>query len=309
MRRRAARPSRTGVGPGRRTGGPAESTHKAGAPRAAVLSCQPRSRRWGRRNRKSPCPPCCRRRPRGVARILGRLHRPRPEPHVGQVPGCDAGHLRHAEGGLPREVGGDRPGQRHLRHGGGGPPVRHRPQDADHPQRLVQLPLDADPGDGEHRRVVDGAQGPPDRPRPPDALRAGAGRRGGGHHPRDAPRGRLRAARRDLRRHDAARRLPAPRERCGARGGRPVRARLHRLRHDLGRHGSHRRRPAHQRAAEGLERLSVLRLRDAERAARASGSTPPPAPATPATCASGCRSWRPTKAVATRTTPHCPPTR
>jgi aspartate aminotransferase-like enzyme len=40
---------------------------------------------------------------------------------------------------------------------------------------------------------------------------------------------------------------------------------------------------------------------------RASASTAPPAPASPATCASGCRSWKPTKAAHTPTTQRCRP--
>jgi hypothetical protein len=67
--------------------------------------------------------------------------------------------------------------QRHLRHGIGGAPVRHRPRRAGAAQRLVQLPLDPDLRDGEHPRQVHRAQGAQDRPTGPPPLDAGAARR------------------------------------------------------------------------------------------------------------------------------------
>jgi hypothetical protein len=111
-----------------------------------------------------------------------------------------------------------RAGQRHLRHGSRGPPVRHRSEGAGHPQRLVQLPLDADFRHGPHpaesivlkaRQVGSGAQAP-FAPAPIDevvaAIRAAAAGR------------RLRTARRNGLRHDPARQLPEG----GRRGVREV---------------------------------------------------------------------------------------
>ena len=49
-----------------------------------------------------------------------------------------------------RAVGDRGAGQRHLRHGSGGAPVRDRQEVPGDPQRLVQLPLDADLRRGSH---------------------------------------------------------------------------------------------------------------------------------------------------------------
>ena len=97
------------------------------------------------------------------------------------------------------------------------------------------------------------------------ALDAGSGRRGGRGHRARPSRGRLRAARGDRGRHGAARRLRPRRRRGDARGGWALRPRLHRVRSALGGHDRARRRRPDQRPAEGVERLTVRRLRDARR--------------------------------------------
>ena len=231
--------------------------------------------------------------------------------HMSQkLPARDARHLGHAQGSLRGALGGARARQRHLRHGSGGAAVRQRQASAGDPQRLVQLPLDADLRHGRasppHRRCSRRGRPAPARqapfaPAPIDEVVATIRAQ--------RPDAGLRAARRDRLRHDPARRLPARGGRRRACGGRPVRARLHRLGRDLGRHEADRRRRADQRAAEGLERLAVLRAGDAQRArARAHRGTT----STSFACdlqASGCRSWRPTRAAAMPTTRPCRPTR
>jgi hypothetical protein len=152
------------------------------------------------------------------------------------------------------------------------------------PQRLVQLPLDADLRDGPHPVGADRAEGAP----------AGAGaaqarsrrRRSRKWSPPSAntsPRRGVRTACRDGGRHDPARRLPARRRRRRARGRRPVRARLHRLGHDLGGHGR----------ALGIDIVisapqkgwsgSPCAVWSCWANARGRASTRPPAPASPAT--------------------------
>ena len=105
--------------------------------------------------------PAPRRRSRRSARVLGRLYRPRAEPHVGALPARDAGHLGDAEGGLRRALGGRRARQRQFRHGSRGAPVRHRPALPGDPQRLVQLSLEPDLRDGPDPVDDHGAQGAP----------------------------------------------------------------------------------------------------------------------------------------------------
>ena len=90
---------------------------------------------------------------------------------------------------------------------------------------------------------------------------------------RDTARAGVRAACRDLGRHDAARRLPARRGRCGACARWAVRAGLRGLGRDVGGHGGHGGGRAGQRAAEGLEQHALRRAGDAGRRARASAST------------------------------------
>ena len=160
--------------------------------------------------------PAAQRRSRRTARVLGGLHRPLVEPHVARIPGRDERHLARVEAGLRRAIGGPRARRRHLRDGGGGAAIRRRCENADHPQRFLQLPLDADPGDGCHRRGLHGAEGTPHGQRTAVTVRAGADRRGRRHDSPRAARGGLRATRRDRLRHDPAGYLRARRGRCRA---------------------------------------------------------------------------------------------
>ena len=161
-----------------------------------------------------------------------------------------------ARGGhRPKRVGGGLTvggGQAHKTHG---PPPRAQPP--------VVAP--AQPTQSAPPRVAAAAPvAPPPLP-PPRPLLAGAGRRGGRRCPAGPAGGRFRAAFGDLVRDGPARRLSAGGRRCGPLGRRPVRRRLRRVRHDLAGHGRARHRRADQRAAEGLERVTVLRAGDARR--------------------------------------------
>ena len=83
------------------------------------------------------------------------------KPHVEEVPGRDARHRLGAQDAYRGRAGGRGAGQRQLRHGIGGAPVRLRQAGAGDPQRLVQLPLDADFRDGRHRLLGVGDEGAP----------------------------------------------------------------------------------------------------------------------------------------------------
>ena len=159
-----------------------------------------------------------------------------------------------------------RPRQRHVRHGVRRAPVRDGEEVPGDPQRLVQLPLDADLRHGPHPCRGDRAQGTAHGRRQAGAVDAAAGRGSRRGHRGEASRRRVRAARRDVVRHPPARRLPARRGGRRPCSRRAVRPRLHRIGRDVGRHGGDRRRRADQRAAKGLERFAVLRVRDAFRA-------------------------------------------
>ena len=100
------------------------------------------------------------------------------QPHVAPLPGRHERHLAHAQGRLQRQGRGGRARQRHLRHGSRGAAVCDRQALPGHPQRLVQLSLDADLRHGADSGGVDGAQGPPRRERQRSAVRAAADRRG-----------------------------------------------------------------------------------------------------------------------------------
>ncbi len=146
---------------------------------------------------------------------------------------------RLLEEGLQRPLGRHRAGQRHLRHGGRRPPVRHR---------VRRCWSSATAGSASAGRrfstwaafppQVTRAQGPPGRQRRPGAVRARPDRRSRRRHPRRnspavvfaphvetasgmmLPDGYLQAVA-----------TPCTRSR------RPVRARLHRLGHGVGGHG------------------------------------------------------------------------
>ena len=78
--------------------------------------------------------------------------------------------------------------------------------------------------------------------------------------------------------------------------------------HAVGEHAGARRRRADHGAAERLVRHAGRGPRDAERERSRSASQRRRARASRWISASGCRSWRPTKAAATRITPRCRPT-
>ena len=154
-----------------------------------------------------------------------------------------------------------------------------------HPQRLVQLPLDADLRHGRASRrdsTVLKARQP--GAGPPGAVRAAADRRSGRRDPRASGppwcSRRTSRPRRGIMLPDDYLRAVADAVHavgglfvldCIASGAMWV---------DM---EATRRRRADQRAAKGLEQLAVLRDGDAERARAHAPSTAPPAPASPAT--------------------------
>ncbi len=145
------------------------------------------------------------------------------------------------------------PGSGTFRHGSGRAPVCRRQENAGDPQRLVQLPLDADFRDGLDTGFLGGAESAPHRRRSRGAVRASRHRGSGGAYRRRTPRPGVRATRRNRLGHDVAAKLSACGGRCGTCVRWPVRARLHRFRCDLGRYAALWRGCADQCAAEGLE--------------------------------------------------------
>ena len=85
-----------------------------------------------------------------------------------------SGILKHV---YNAHVRGRRARRRHLRHGSGRAAVRHRQEVPRHPQRLVQLSLDADLRRRKDSRGIDRAEGAPRRDGQGRAVRAGADRR------------------------------------------------------------------------------------------------------------------------------------
>jgi hypothetical protein len=158
------------------------------------------------------------------------------------------------------------PGSGTFRHGSRRPSVCHRQEMPDHPQRLVQLSLDADPRHGADSLRKRGHGRPAGRSGAAGRVCAAADRRRRRQHPRRKAGDRLRAARRNRLRLDAPRRLPARHRRRRSCRRWPLHPRLRRLRYRLGGHGRQRRRRTDQRTAERLERLPVLRAGGAWRA-------------------------------------------
>ena len=227
-----------------------------------------------------------RRRPRRPARVLGGLHRPLAQPHVERFVGVmqeilDVLSTTYGAETVAVVPGGGTYGMeavaRQLATGQRCLVVRN----GLFSYRWSQI-LDAGPSPARDR--LHGAAG---RRRAPGALDPGAGRRGRRRHRARRPEVVFAPHVETAAGHAAARRLRARGRRRDARGRRPLRPRLHRVRRAVGRHGRPRRRRADQRAAEGLERLTVRGLRDARRGRARAASWRRPRPASPSTCRSG----------------------
>ena len=183
-----------------------------------------------------------RRRSRRAPRILRCLHGPSPQTICPlRFQGRHAGDLRDPPARLSRRFGGRSPGERNLRYGGRRAAVRDRPALHGDPQRLVQLPVEPNLRSGRHPVGDHGPQGAPRRRRRTSRLRSRPPRRGCRFDPRGTPWGGFCAARRDLVRNDASRRLLARYRGSHPPGWWTLRVGLHRVGRDLGRHGRERR--------------------------------------------------------------------
>ena len=145
--------------------------------------------------------------PRWTAGILGRLHRPRGQPHVAEIPSGNAGYLRHAARCLQGPLRGACAGWRNLCDGICRPAIRHGKACADHSQRLVFLPLDTNLRHGRFRRHDNRGHGAAGGQCRAFALRAAAHCRCGGENSRGKTRHRLRTACGNFGRADPARQL------------------------------------------------------------------------------------------------------
>ena len=161
--------------------------HRTGA----GVSCRPSSEGL-------PCPDCC---PISIPTACSNTRSSSPTVRSTTCPGASSGVMRDISSVLKEAYhapfGDRRARRRDLRHGSGRAPVRERQEDAGAPQRLVQLPLDADPRHGPHPRDAVGAEGAPGLGRARGGVRAGAARRGASR--RSAPSGRTWCSRRTSR--------------------------------------------------------------------------------------------------------------